>query len=73
MGLVQLKEIEIKGSMMYTRDDFVAALEILALRGEQLRLVVTHHISLNEIDAAMESLSNPNTKALKIAVEPRTS
>lgn len=70
MGLVQLNEIELKGSMLYTKEDFVTALEILSSRDEELKRVVTHHVALDEVNSAMKLLTDFNTIALKIGVKP---
>jgi L-iditol 2-dehydrogenase len=70
LGLVQLREIEVKGSMAYTREDFQLALEILSENGERLKRVVTHHVGLAGIGDAIHLLSDPTNSALKIAVLP---
>ena len=70
LGLVQLREIEVKGSMAYTGEDFHAALAILSENGERLKRVVTHHVGLDGIGEAIHLLSDPDNRALKIAVLP---
>ena len=70
VSVAQLNELEVKGSMIYTREDFAAALAILAARSRELGAVVTHSVRLEEIGAALRLLSDPRTSAMKIAVVP---
>jgi L-iditol 2-dehydrogenase len=68
IGYVQLNEIEVKGSIVYTKDDFQKSLEILSTKSEKLKKIVTHRIGLNEINQAMGLLIDHNNEALKISV-----
>ncbi|MCL6597602.1 MAG: alcohol dehydrogenase catalytic domain-containing protein [Alicyclobacillus macrosporangiidus] len=70
LGVVQLNEIELKGSNTYTRDDFLTAIKVLQARCGDLTKVITHHVTLEGINEAMEMLTNPLNEALKIVVQP---
>ena len=70
VAVAQLHELEVKGSMIYTRQDFAAALAILTARHRELAEVVTHTVRLEQVGEALELLRDPATPALKIAVSP---
>lgn len=70
MGKVQIDEIEIKGSMIYTKEDFTVALDILEKRSEKLKKVITNRVKMTEVNQAMNLLTDPNNESLKIAVYP---
>ncbi|MEK1831199.1 zinc-binding dehydrogenase [Priestia megaterium] len=69
MGTIQANEIEIKGSNVYTSEDFNQSLRILTERAQDLEYIVTHHMKLNEINEAMQELNNPKNQALKIIID----
>ena len=69
MNLLQ-EEVELKGSIYYTREDFRSALRILVRRKKDLRRLVTHHVDLAGVSGALHMLADPNTAAIKIIVQP---
>jgi len=69
MNLLQ-EEVELKGSIYYTREDFRSALRILVRRKKDLRRLVTHHVDLAGVSGALHMLADPDTAAIKIIVQP---
>ncbi|MFP3668779.1 alcohol dehydrogenase catalytic domain-containing protein [Priestia sp. SIMBA_032] len=69
MGAIQANEIEIKGSNVYTSEDFNQSLRILTERAQDLEHIVTHHMKLSEINEAMQELNNSKNQALKIIID----
>ncbi len=63
-------EVELKGTMVYTGEDFKSALKILVKRQADLKKVVTHHVDLEGVNGALEMLADPNTNAVKVVVHP---
>jgi L-iditol 2-dehydrogenase len=70
MNTLQGNEINLKGSHIYTREDFESAIRILVKRKEDLRKAITHHVSLDGISGALEMLADPNNVAVKVIVQP---
>jgi L-iditol 2-dehydrogenase len=70
LNTLQANEIELKGTNVYTREDFQAAIRILVKRKEDLRKAVTHHVNLEGINGALEMLADPNSVAIKVIVYP---
>ncbi len=69
MNLLQ-EEVELKGSIYYTGEDFKTAIKILEKRTADLRKLITHHVDLEGVHSALEMLADPNTMAVKIIVHP---
>ncbi len=68
-----LKEALLVGSMTYgrpgTRSDFEVALEFAASRVEDLRKVITHRMSLDEIAKGFEIAADKAQQSIKVTVE----
>ena len=68
-----LKEALLVGSMTYgrpgPRSDFEVALEIAASRAEELRSVITHRVSLDEIAQGFEIAADKTQRSIKVTVE----
>ena len=68
-----LKEALLVGGMTYgrpgTRSDFQVALEIAASRAEELRKVITHRVSLDEIARGFEIAADKAQRSIKVTVE----
>ena len=68
-----LKEALLVGSMTYgrpgPRSDFEVALDIAASRAEELRSVITHRVSLDEIAQGFEIAADKTQRSIKVTVE----
>jgi L-iditol 2-dehydrogenase len=69
MNLLQ-EEVELKGTIFYTGEDFQRALKILAKRKAELRKMLTHQVDLEGVQGALEMLGDPHTAAVKVIVHP---
>ena len=69
MNMLQ-DEIDLKGTFVYTREDFQRAIKILVKRKAELRKVITHHVDLEGVHGALEMLGDPHTAAVKVIVQP---
>ncbi len=70
VNTLQANEVDLKGSNLYTNEDFQCAITILAKRAEDLRKLITHHVDLEGVQAAVEMLSDPNSATIKVIVQP---
>lgn len=70
LNTLQANEIALKGSNIYTREDFQNAIRILVKRKEELRQAITHQVNLAGINGALEMLADPNSVAIKVIVHP---
>jgi len=70
INTLQGSEVGLKGSHIYTKEDFQSAIRILVERKEDLRKAITHHVGLDGIGGALEMLTDPNSPAIKIIVQP---
>ncbi len=68
-----LKEALLVGGMTYgrpgTRSDFEVALDIAASRAEELRNVITHRVSLDEVAQGFEIAADKTQRSIKVTVE----
>ncbi|MET3506578.1 zinc-dependent alcohol dehydrogenase [Halalkalibacter oceani] len=70
MGFLQEREIEVKGSMVYTKPDFELALKILSDRGEDMKRFITHQVPIEDVNEAMQVITSPKNEVIKMAVYP---
>ncbi len=70
INTLQGNEVSLKGSHIYTSEDFQSAIKILVKRKEDLRKAITHHVGLDGIGGALEMLADPNSAAIKVIVQP---
>lgn len=68
VGLVQDWELDVYGSLMYTRADFEQALDLIERGEAQTQPFVTHRFPLAEAARAYETLDNPDARALKALI-----
>ena len=69
MILVQDKEINLLGSLMYSWDDFRTAVELIENKAVDLKLLRTHHFLFERwIDAYKLLLEQPGT-AMKVMID----
>ncbi len=65
---IQLKEIDLLGSLTYT-DEFHQAIEIVSSGKANLKKLVTHRFPLDDILPAFQTQTNAD-KAVKVIVKP---
>ena len=63
-----LKEIEIRGSKIYTGQDFVRAINLVAKGKINLNPLITHRLKLDEIARGFEVMKNPEV-SMKVLIE----
>ncbi|MDR3590171.1 MAG: alcohol dehydrogenase catalytic domain-containing protein [Negativicutes bacterium] len=63
-------EIDLKGSHIYTKEDFDTAMKILVDRKADLQKAITHHVNFNGMVEAFEMLADPQNTAIKVIVKP---
>jgi 2-desacetyl-2-hydroxyethyl bacteriochlorophyllide A dehydrogenase len=68
-----VKEVPVIASMMYRRrpprPDFVAALDLLVEAGAVLVPLITHRVSLDDLDRGFDIAADKTTGAIKVAVD----
>jgi L-iditol 2-dehydrogenase len=69
VGLIQDWELDVYGSLMYTRDDFEAALSLISRDQVQTQPFITHRFPLEQAALAYETLDDPGAHALKVLIE----
>jgi len=68
-GLIQDRELHIRGSLMYTRGDFEEAARLIADQHIQVDLLVSHRVPLEDVEHAFR-LAATRARALKVIVIP---
>ncbi len=68
MGLVQDREIELIGTLMYTLDDFREATRLVEGDLVQVLPLVSHRFALSEVQEAFETASNPASGTVKVLI-----
>ncbi|MGE5587674.1 MAG: zinc-dependent alcohol dehydrogenase [Clostridia bacterium] len=68
MGLVQDREIELVGTLMYTLDDFVEAARLVGEGRVRMAPLVTHRFRLEEAQRAFETAADPASGAIKVLI-----
>jgi L-iditol 2-dehydrogenase len=68
MGLVQDKELNVIGTLMYTSEDYVEAMRIISQTPEITKLV-THRFPLIDVAEAFSVAKNSPSEAIKVVVE----
>jgi L-iditol 2-dehydrogenase len=69
MGLVQDREIELVGTLMYRKVHFTEAIELLStsIDGKQM---ITHHLPMAKINEAFNILVDSKSNAVKVLLTP---
>ena len=70
LALVQDKELELVGTLMYVRSDYEDAIEMIRNGSIKVEPIVTHHYSLEQVNEAFDTALNNKTQALKIMLHP---
>ncbi|NLJ80697.1 MAG: alcohol dehydrogenase catalytic domain-containing protein [Firmicutes bacterium] len=68
MGLVQDKELNLLGTLMYTKEDYYEAIRIMGLNPGLSRLI-THRFPLRQAAQAFAVLEDQKEEALKVVLE----
>ena len=69
LAYVQDRELELWGSLMYVREDFTTAIELIHQGKVRVRPLITHHFTLEEIDKAFQKILNTKEEILKVLVK----
>ena len=70
LAYVQDKELELIGTLMYTKKDFYVALEFIHRQRIQVNLLATHKFKLIEIEKAFQFLKEEREEFFKILIYP---
>jgi L-iditol 2-dehydrogenase len=68
MGLVQDRELNVVGSLMYQRQDFETAVRLLTEDRLTLRPLITHHVPLTAYLEAYETVES-SQDAMKVMID----
>jgi L-iditol 2-dehydrogenase len=69
VGLIQDWELDVYGSLMYTREDFEQALDLISRGRVETQSFITHRFPLEEAARAYETLDDPDARALKALIQ----
>jgi (R,R)-butanediol dehydrogenase/meso-butanediol dehydrogenase/diacetyl reductase len=67
---IVMKELELRGVIAYSRDNFTAAIEMLVRGAVPVEQLVTATVGLEETEASFQALSSPGNQHLKILLQP---
>jgi len=70
MSLVQDGELDVRGTLMYTGDDFEMALDLLGKGALRPADFITQRFPLEELERGYRTIVDPKTPTLKVMVEP---
>lgn len=68
LGLVQDRELELIGTLMYRREDYEAAIDLVQKGLIQLRPLISHHFPLRDYDAAYQLIDEQPEKVMKVII-----
>jgi len=68
LAYVQDRELELVGSLMYTRKDFVTALDLIQRKKIQVKPLITHHFKLKDVEKAFKMLLEGKEEVLKVLI-----
>ena len=69
-GMALMKDLTIRWSLIYTRDDYAACIEALATHGDLARAMVTDVVGLDDAPAAFEVLREGKGGGGKLLIDP---
>ena len=69
LHLVQDRELEITGSLMYMKEDYAQAIKFVKDGKMKVREMITHVLPLKELDRAYSLLMDENSRALKVLIK----
>jgi L-iditol 2-dehydrogenase len=67
--LVQDRELELVGSLMYVREDFLAAMRLVENGRVRVEPFITHRFALEQVGEAFEFIGAHPDEVLKVLVE----
>lgn len=69
MGLVQDRELSLIGSLMYKREDYERAIELIEAGGISTQPLDTQHFSFNDYLAAYDFIEKQGDKSMKVFID----
>jgi len=69
LSLVQDRELEIVGSLMYTREDFTTAIDLIQKEKIKVKSLVTHYFKLKDINKAFHLVTQGKENVLKVVIQ----
>lgn len=69
MGLVQDRELELIGTLMYRREDYVQAIELVQRGAVNLERLITHRFALADYAKAYETIDRQPETVMKVLIE----
>ncbi len=69
LGLVQDRELRLIGTLMYKKEDFVEAIELLKIKKVNLQPLVSEHFSFFDYQRAYEYIDKNKEKIMKIMID----
>ncbi len=69
LAYVQDRELELLGSLMYVREDFTTAIELIHQGKVRVRPLISHHFTLEGIDKAFQKILTMQDEVLKVLVQ----
>jgi L-iditol 2-dehydrogenase len=68
LGLVQDRELRLIGTLMYKKDDFQTAIELIGSKKINVSILVTDHFKFDEFPKAYEYIEAQKDKVMKVVV-----
>jgi len=69
LGLVQDRELNIHGTLMYKREDYVRAVELIASGGVKLEPLMSKHFAFEDFAQAYKFIDEQGEKAMKVFID----
>lgn len=69
LALVNDRELELIGSMMYVKEDFLTAQDLIETGKVKVKSLVTHHFRLKEVERAFELLLSEKDRVVKVLLK----
>jgi L-iditol 2-dehydrogenase len=69
VGLVQDRELNLRGTLMYQRRDYLKAVDLIATRKVSVAPLMTAHFPLEEYPRAYEYLDSARDRAMKVFID----
>jgi len=68
LSLVQDRELEIVGSLMYIREDFTKAIDLIQKEKIKVAPLITHHFKLKDIEKAFHLITKGKEEVVKVLI-----
>jgi L-iditol 2-dehydrogenase len=69
LGLVQDRELNLRGTLMYQRRDYLRAVELIAMRNVTIAPLMSAHFPLEDYHRAYEFLDEARDRAMKVFID----